>query len=151
MALKFTIQNNFTQALAHKLAAASKKAEHVVALQVARDTEPFVPFLTGSLVDKTKVDGGYIIYPGPYARYLYHGKVMVDATIGKGPMKIVNKNGDVVLRFRKGATLKPIDRDLDIKKPTGHGQAQSHWFEASKAQNLEKWLRVSEKAVGSGL
>ena len=37
MALKFTIQNNFTQALAHKLAAASKKAEHVVALQVARE------------------------------------------------------------------------------------------------------------------
>ena len=24
---------------------------------------------------------------------------------------------------------------------------ESHWFEASKAQNLDKWIRIAEKAV----
>jgi predicted amidohydrolase len=29
--------------------------------------------------------------------------------------------------------------------------AQAHWFEASKAQNLPKWLDIYKKAVKRGL
>lgn len=89
---------------------------------------------------------GLIIYPGPYARYLYEGKVMVDSATGKGPMRIVGKNGEEVIRFRKGATLKPTNRDLNIQ-PSVHKDAQSHWFEASKAQNLEKWVRAAGELI----
>lgn len=38
------------------------------------------------------------------------------------------------------------DRNL-VFNHTAHPQAQAHWCEASKAQNLDKWLRVAEKAV----
>lgn len=145
--LNFTVCDNFTEDLARKLATASTRAEHAVATQAAKDTAPFVPFLTGSLNIRTIVDGGTIIYPGPYARYLYYGKVMVDSATGEGPMRIVGKDGTEVIRFRKGATLRPINRDLDIKKRPGHAQAQSHWFEASKAQNLDKWIRKAQKAI----
>lgn len=144
--LKFEVHAILDEAIAKKLSVASTKAEHAVAVQAAKDTSPYVPMLTGSLNVRTQVDGGNIIYPGPYARYLYYGKVMVDSVTGKGPMHFIDNMGNEQIRFRKGATLKPTDRDLKYTK-SAHPQAQDHWFEASKAQNLDKWLRVAEKAV----
>ena len=135
--LKIKVQENFTEAVAKKLAAASTKAEHVVAIQAAKDTSPFVPMLTGSLNQRTEVIGNSIIYPGPYARYLYNGKLMIDPETGSAWAK-------------KGTKKVETDKNLVFTKAF-HSQAQSHWFEASKAQNLDKWLRVSEKAVKNGL
>lgn len=131
--LKFTVHAEISEEFAHKLAAASTKAEHTVALQVAKDTAPFVPALTGSLDIRTQVDGGNIIYPGPYARYLYYGKLMVDPNTGSSYAP-------------KGGTKVLTDKNLVFAKSV-HPQAQDHWFEASKAQNLDKWLRVADKAV----
>lgn len=144
--LKFQVHTAGLDAIKEKLAEASSQAEHLMAIQIEKDTSPYVPALTGSLDQRTRVDEGQVIYPGPYARYLYYGKVMVDAATGKGPMRIVSKDGTEVIRFRKGAKLKPINRDLKIQKAM-HPQAQSHWFEASKAQNLKKWVKVADKAV----
>ena len=148
--LKITVNADITEVIAKKMAVASTKAEHAVAVQAAKDTSTYVPMLTGSLDARTKVEGGNIIYPGPYARYLYYGKVMVDSVTGKGPMHFIDKMGNEQIRFRKGATLKPTDRDLKYTK-SAHPQAQDHWFEASKAQNLDKWLRVADKAVKNDL
>lgn len=47
---------------------------------------------------------------------------------------------------KKGATKVLTDKDLVFNKAM-HAQAQSHWFEASKAENLEKWIRIADKAV----
>ena len=60
---------------------ACTKAEHTVAEEVLSDTAPFVPALTKSLTNRSHVEGNYVVYPGPYARYLYHGKVLVDPKI----------------------------------------------------------------------
>lgn len=125
-----------------KLPGAAGQAEHAVAVQAQKDTEPFVPARTLSLSNRTQVRDNLIIYPGPYARYLYYGKVMVNAATGKGPALIP----EVGYRYPKGAKLKPTNRDLDIKT-TVHKNAQAHWWEASKAQNLEKWLRVAGRTV----
>ena len=46
----------------------------------------------------------------------------------------------------KGGTKVVTDRDL-VFNQIMHPQAQAHWGEASKAQNLGKWARVAEKAV----
>lgn len=116
-----------------KLASDAKRAEHAVAVQAAKDTEPFVPMLTGSLKNRTQVKGNLIIYPGPYARYLYYGKLMVDPETGSAWAK-------------KGNTKVLTDKNL-VFTTAVHSQAQSHWFEASKAQNLDKWKRVAWKAV----
>lgn len=139
--LKITVHTDIDAAIAKKLAVASTKAEHVVAVQAAKDTSPFVPALTGSLDIKTQanpsgkgeVNGGYIIYPGPYARYLYYGKLMVDPYTGSSYAP-------------KGGTKVLTDKNLVFQKSM-HPQPQAHWFEASKAQNLDKWLRVAERAV----
>lgn len=92
--LKFSVKADGFDALQEKLAQACTKAEHIVATQVRKDTSPYVPFLTGSLDQRTMVDGNAIIYPGPYARFLYYGKVMVDPETGstyapKGGTKVL--------------------------------------------------------------
>lgn len=145
MGVKFSVHMEGMDAIKEKLAQACGKAEHILAVQVEKDTVPFVPALTGSLTERTRVVGDTIIYPGPYARYLYYGKVMVDEN-GNGPMHFVDKHGNEQIKFPKGSKLHATDRNLVFTK-TVHPQAQSHWFEASKAQNLDKWLRVAEKAV----
>lgn len=131
--LKFSVHTSGLSVIPERLKAASEKAEHTVAIQVQKDTSPYVPFLTGSLDQRTRVDGSEVIYPGPHARYLYHGKVMVDPETGstyapKGGAKVVT------------------DKNLVFNKAM-HSQAQAYWFEASKAENMDKWLRVADKAV----
>lgn len=116
-----------------KLVGAAKRAEHAVAVQAAKDTEPYVPMLTGSLKNRTQVKDNMIIYPGPYARYLYYGKLMVDPETGSAWAR---ENVNKVL----------TDKNL-VFTTAIHPDAQSHWFEASKAENLEKWKRVAAKAV----
>ena len=110
------------------------RAEHILAQQVKKDTDPYVPMLTGSLKNRTRVEGGAVIYPGPYARFLYYGKVMVDPNTGS-------------TWAPKGGTKVVTDRNL-VFTTDFHPQAQAYWFEASKAQNKDKWLRVAQKAVG---
>ena len=131
--LKFNVYSTFDEATALALASAADKAEHAVAIQVQKDTSPYVPALTGSLDQRTRVEGDTVIYPGPYARYLYYGKLMVDPETGSSYAK-------------KGATKVLTDKDLVFSKAM-HSQAQSPWFEASKAENLEKWIRIADKAV----
>lgn len=148
--LKISLKDNFSAPLMKKLQKAGPMAANAVAGEIARTTEPFVPALTKSLVNRTQVVEGQIIYPGPYARYLYNGKVMVNSVSGKGPMHFIDKHGNEAILFPKGSKLKETDRNLVFTKSV-HGQAQAHWFEASKAQNLDKWVQEARKAVESEL
>lgn len=125
MSVKFTVKTSGLEEIDHKIAALASKAEITLATQIQKDTEQFVPKLTGSQLDKTYVDGNMVVYKGPYARYLYYGKVM------EGP-----KYGP------KHAT----DKDLVYTQRSG-ANPQSHWFEASKSQNLDKWLRGVKKQI----
>lgn len=130
--LKFTVHSDLS-GIGQMLRNASNKAQTAVAIQAQKDTSPYVPALTGSLDQRTRVDENQIIYPGPYARYLYYGKLMVDPTTGSSYAP-------------KGATKVLTDKNLVFNKAV-HSQAQDHWFEASKAENMDKWLRVAGKAV----
>ena len=135
--LKFSVKADCFDELHEAIAQACTKAEHVVAKLVRKDTSPYVPFLTGSLDERTQVVGNSVVYPGPYARFLYYVQVMVDPETGS---TYAPKCGTKVL----------TDNNLVFNK-SGHAQAQAHWFEASKAENLDKWIRVADKAVKNGL
>lgn len=135
--LKFSVKSEGFDELQEAIAKACSRAEHALAVQVEKDTSPYVPFLTGSLDQRTQVVSDSVIYPGPYARFLYYGKVMIDPDTGS-------------TYAPKGGTKVLTDKNL-VFNTSGHSQAQSHWFEASKAENLEKWIRVADKAVKNGL
>ena len=47
--LKFSVRTVGLEAIKDKLAKECTEAEHTVALQVRKDTSPYVPMLTGSL------------------------------------------------------------------------------------------------------
>lgn len=121
--LKFEVKSNVN--IEDILDAPCSEAEKWVANEVMKDTAPYVPYSNGALEKETYVRGNYVIYDTPYARYLYYGKVM------KGP-----KHGP------KYAT----DKNLVFDK-SKHAKAQAKWFEASKAQNLQKWIRGAAKIV----
>lgn len=123
MKVSFAVRTNGLNEIDTKIAQFSQKAETWLANEILKDTDPYVPALTGSLSQRSHIEGNTVVYPGPYARYLYYGKVMEGPP--QGP---------------KHAT----DRDLVYTK-TVHPNAQSHWFEASKAQNLKKWIKGVSK------
>lgn len=150
MSVKFTVDVTGMDAVKEALAKACSRVENVVAQQVEKDTTPFVPTLTGSLIQRTRVIGNSVVYPGPYARYLYFGKVMVNRETLKGPRHFIDKFGNEQIKFPKGSKLIPTDRNLRFNKST-HKQAQSHWFEASKAQNLDKWLKKAQEEIKNDL
>lgn len=139
--LKIKIDDNFSKPLAAKLKQAGPRAAHAVAVQIMKDTEPFVPARTKSLANRTQVVENMIVYPGPYARYLYYGRVMVF----KDPPYLRTVNGKEVLSHY-GQKKAPINKPLKISQAV-HKQATDHWLEASKSQNLDKWIRKAGKAV----
>ncbi len=141
--LKISIRDDFSDALMKKLSQAGPRAAHALANQIAKDTEPFVP-ASGSqagLYNRVQVVDGTIIYPGPYARYLYHGKVMVF----KDPPYLRTINGKEVLSHY-GQHKHPIERPLEIKTHH-HKDATDHWFEASKSMNMDEWTRAAGRLV----
>ena len=121
--MRFDVITTGISDLDREIAKAAKKSEVWLANEVLKDTDPFVPALTGSLSQRSYTEGNLVIYPGLYARYLYYGKVMEGPPTGP-----------------KHAT----NRDLVYTKSV-HPNAQSHWFEASKALNLQKWIKGVKK------
>lgn len=150
--ISVTVHDNFTTELAKKLPIAATQAEHLLAIQITKDTEPFVPALTKSLVNRTQVFGNKIVYQGPYARYLYYGLAMVDEETGLPAFRIVGKDGSEIFRFRKGAKLKVKEpkQKLEISQSV-NPQATDHWIEASKNQNLKKWMKICEELIAHNL
>ena len=109
------------------------KAEKILATQVMKDTDKYVPALTGNLMKRTHIEESTIVYPGPYARFLYYGKVMIYEPTGS----------TWAPRYEHKVVT---GRDLVMNKSM-HPLASSHWFEGSKAANLDTWIKVAERLV----
>ena len=93
---------------------------------VLRRIKRYMPFQTGITykitVIQTDIRRPRIVTDVPYARYLYHGKVMVNSKTGKGPALIPG----VGYRYRKGTTLMPTNRDLEYTR-TKNPLAGPYW------------------------
>lgn len=102
--------------------------------RVLEDCKAVMPHRAGSLQQRshTKDNGKKVIFPGPYGRFLYGGKVMVDPVTGS-PWA------------RKGAKKVLTDRPLQFSNP----QATDHWFDTAKAQHGEYWI-AGVKRIGGG-
>ena len=101
--------------------------------RVLEDCKPFMPHVTGVFQDNSKVlaRGQQVLFPGPSARFLYMGKVMVDEDTGS-PWA------------RKGAKKIVTDRPITYSSPT----ATAFWFDAAKAANGDYWISESKRIAG---
>lgn len=140
--LKFSTHMEGYEGIINALSDTCTEAQHKLAIQVESDTDPFVPMRTGSLSIRTRVIDNVIIYPGPYAHYLYEGVMYVDPVTKAAGFK----TKDDQWRSKKGVTKEKTAKPLNISKST-HKQATSRWFEASKTQNLEKWEKFAAKEI----
>ena len=141
------IKDLMTPEITRKLAHLSTKGAEILAWQILKDSTPYTPALTGSFKNRATVKGNVIIYPGPYARYLWFGNRMVNSKTGKGPRWIPN----VGWRWPKGAVLKPTSDPLHYS--TGmHAYATDHWVEAaaSNKANMEKWTKMVVELIKNG-
>lgn len=102
--------------------------------RILEDCKPFMPLETGNFQQRSMVleHGRKVLFPGPFGRFLYMGKVMVDPDTGS-PWA------------RKGAVKVVTDRALSYSQPN----ATSFWFDAAKAANGEYWLS-EVKRIGGG-
>ena len=103
--------------------------------QVLHDCKAFMPLRTGSLQQRSSVlrEGREVEFPGPYGRFQYGGKVMVDP-VTNSPWA------------RKGAKKILTNRPLTYSQPT----ATSHWFDAAKAAHGETWITEVKRKAGGG-
>ena len=113
----------------------NKQAMRILKSQIVKDTEPYVPMrdrtLRNSVVKSVVDDVSKITYATPYARFLWHGKVMIGIR-SHSPFA------------RRNETKTATNRELTFS----HGGKE--WFLNSKKKNLNKWLEVAKKVFKRG-
>lgn len=129
------------------------KAQYWLDNQVMTDMLPYMPMDTSAMQKLAQArsralagTGEVIAAAGPYGRYLYMGKVMVDSVTGKGPSKIFTGPNSYILRFRRGSKLVATERNLTFSR----AGATARWFDTAKKTNLQAWINGVKARVGGG-
>ncbi len=128
---------------------AIQRAQYALDGAIMHSMIPFMPKVSENFIERTvaksaSVQGTGIVYAGvgPEGRYLYKGKVMVDAKTGKGPMNIPG----VGLRYKLGAKLKATERELNFNK-LANPDVQKEWFLPAKKKDLKSWIDQAQNAI----
>lgn len=131
------------------------RAQYLLDSAVMQSMERFMPstnegvFVSRTLKESQALAGSgrVVAAAGPYGRFLYEGKKMVDSATGKGPRPIEISPNEIIYRFRKGAQLVPTTEKLKYgKKP--HPDVTDHWFDAAKAADGEDWVEMVKSVAG---
>lgn len=132
------------------------RAQYELDSMVMTDMIPYMPKETGMFINVTQGmsqaiagSGKVVAAAPPMGRMLYEGKMMVDSVTGKGPAKIPIGPGEYILRYRKGAKLKPSDRPLQYST-NANQNATDHWFDAAKKAHKEEWIAKTKETAGGG-
>lgn len=124
--------------IAMNIRAAADKAVEITAQTVLDDCNEYVPEDQGALVDSSNIHSdilhGKLVWSTPYARYLYHGVLMVDPKTGSAWAR----EGQTKVRLSPEVQLK-FDK---LEKPN----AGSHWCERAQADHGKEWQEKYEKA-----
>lgn len=114
------------------------EAQFYLDSQVMTDMVPYMPHVTGMLIDMTRAQsaalagtGKVIAGAAPTGRFLYSGKVMVDSVTGS-PWA------------RKWAKKVVTDRPLKYSNP----KATPEWFETAKSHHEKSWIKGTKRKAG---
>lgn len=114
-----------------------KKAQAALINQIRIDTEQYVPALDLTLSNSAHAENRNteLVYNGPYARFQYYGKVMVD------------ERGSTYAR--PGGKKHVINKDLVYTKDR-HPNATSFWYKKAKERYQDKWVKLVKDVVKNG-
>ena len=113
----------------------NKRAVMILKSEIVKDTEPYVPMrdraLRNSALKSAMNSDDKITYATPYARFLWHGKVMIGIR-SHSPFA------------KRNETKTVINQNLTYS----HGGKE--WFLKSKKKNLQRWMNVIKKLYKRG-
>ena len=99
---------------------------------VFNGSEKYIPFLTGDFRNRSIAASeplfaqGELLYPGPYAQYLWHGFAM------------------------EGTPRRVTDRPLQYTQKEGHGLAGAQWTDRAANDNLPAWEAEMQGLIDNG-
>lgn len=125
---------------------AGGQMQEVIDEKVIEYSIPYCPFDTGTLAYSpyiaSMIGSGRVVYPGPYAHYLYHGEIY-------GPnIPVFDDDSGEPTRFFSPKNRKkyPTGRPLRFS-PDKNPNAQAHWAEVAKANHMNAILEEARKAA----
>ena len=113
---------------------------------VLRYSEMYMPYDSGSLIARsyssTVVGSGRVVFPGPYAHYLYHGEVY-------GPnIPIFEDDSGIPTTYRSPKNKKKYPTGRPIKfSPDKNPNAQAHWTEVAVVNHWKDIIAEARKAA----
>ena len=121
--------------------------QKVIDTAVIRYDMQYVPWDTGTLArsaySATAIGYGEVVYPGPYAHYMYYGEVY-----GPNIPIFDDDTGDPTAWFSPpGMEKHPTGRQLEYSQDP-NPLAGSYWFERMKADHLQDIVDEARRAVG---
>ena len=133
-----TVNINSAQ-IAMNIRAASEKARGITSQQALADCNEYVPDDQDALVNSSNIHSdilhGKLVWSTPYARYLYHGVLMVDPKTGSA-------------WAREGQTKVKVSPEVRLKfDKRKNPKAGSHWCESAQADHGEEWRQIYETAL----
>ena len=130
-----------------------QRAQYELDGDVMASMVPFMPMGTGMFVDTTRaassaIQGSGKVYAafGVQGRFLYEGKGMVSPTTGS---PFAKKGEKKVLVSQYGGKTRA--KEFLSYDRTKHPRAQSHWFEAAKQADEDKWIEKVKRIAGGGV
>lgn len=132
-----TVNINTAQ-IAMDIRAASEKALGITSQQVLADCNEYAPDDQEGLIDSSYTHSdilhGKLVWSTPYARYLYHGVLMVDPKTGSA-------------WAREGQTKVKVSPEVQLKFDKGKNpKAGSHWCERAQTDHGKEWQQIYEAA-----
>ena len=121
--------------------------QKVIDEAVIRYDMQYVPWETGTLAKSaysaTVIGSGEVVYPGPYAHYMYYGEVY-----GPNIPIFEDDSGEPTRWFsppgqEKHPTGRPLQYAQDVNPLAG-----SYWFERMKADHLDDIVKEAKANVG---
>lgn len=124
--------------IAMDIRAASEKALGITSQQALADCNEYVPDDQDALVNSSNIHSdilhGKLVWATPYARYLYHGVLMVDPKTGSA-------------WAREGQTKVKVSPEVQLKfDKRKNPKAGSHWCERAQADHGTEWQEIYEAA-----
>lgn len=126
-----------------------QRAQYELDGDVMNSMEPFMPLNKGTFIQKTREEstalqgtGMVVAAAGPFGRFLYHGKTMVDIETGSPWAKYKNKK--VLVSQYTGKTN--AKENLTYSR----AGAKALWFDAAKKKDGKSWIKKAKKIAGGG-
>lgn len=121
-----------------RIQGAAQRAVAITAQQVLADCNEYCPQDQEGLIDSANthsdIANGTLVWATSYARYLYHGLLMVDPA-----------TGSAFAREGQTKVLASPEVQLDFSK-TLNPKAGSHWCERAAADHREEWDEIYKRA-----